>query len=209
VRLSDVEAAAGAARLSVLGGFHPEPDEELGSTLMLLGPGPDFWNQFAQSPEMRDGQADPLDRWSRRVVTRIAEVVGARPLFPFGPPPFLPFLTWATRTGRIWPSPVNFLVHGEQGLWVSFRGALVFEMTLDVPPPMERPCDSCTEQPCRTSCPVSALTPSGYDVATCKDHLRGGADCMSAGCAVRAACPISRSFPRDRRQSAFHMEAFL
>jgi len=209
VTLPEVEAAAGAACLSVLGGFYPAPDEGLGRTLMLLGPGPAFWPHFAQSPEMRDGAADPLDRWSRRVVSRMAEVLGARALFPFGPPPFHPFQSWATRTGRIWPSPVNFLVHGDQGLWVSFRGALAFEAALDVPPAMDKPCDSCPDQPCRSACPVSALTPAGYDVATCKDYLRGGADCMRGGCAVRASCPVSRSFPRDARQSAFHMEAFL
>ncbi|NBD96119.1 MAG: ferredoxin [Gammaproteobacteria bacterium] len=207
--LPEVEAAAGAARLSVLGGFHPAPDEGLGRTLMLLSPGPAFWPHFTQSPEMRDGAADPLDRWSRRVVSRMADVLGARALFPFGPAPFHPFLSWATRTGRIWPSPVNFLVHGEQGLWVSFRGALAFEALLDVPPAMDKPCDSCADQPCRSACPVSALTPAGYDVASCKEYLRGGADCMSGGCAVRAACPVSRSFPRDARQSAFHMAAFL
>jgi ferredoxin len=209
VTLPEVEAAAGAARLSVLGGFHPAPDEGLGRTLMLLSPGPAFWPHFTQSPEMRDGAADPLDRWSRRVVSRMADVLGARALFPFGPAPFHPFLSWATRTGRIWPSPVNFLVHGEQGLWVSFRGALAFEALLDVPPAMDKPCDSCADQPCRSACPVSALTPAGYDVASCKEYLRGGADCMSGGCAVRAACPVSRSFPRDARQSAFHMAAFL
>jgi ferredoxin len=209
VSLAEVQAAAGAARLSILGGFHPDPDEGLGGTLFLLGPGPDFWHHFAQSPEMRDGHPDPLDRWSRRVVTRIAEVVGARPLFPFGEPPFHPFFSWATRTGRIWQSPVNFLVHAEQGLWVSFRGALAFEGMLDLPPTMERPCDSCPDQPCRTACPVSALTPEGYDVAACKDYLRDGAECMDTGCAVRAACPVSQSFARDPRQSAFHMKAFL
>ena len=206
-----LETAAGAARLAVLGGFHPEPDEELGKTLVLLGPGPDFWHHFSQCPEYRDGLPDPLDRWSHRVVTRLAEIVGAEPLFPFTGPPYYPFFAWAERTGRAWPSPVNLLVHADQGLWVSFRGALAFKDTLDLPAAVTSPCLSCEDRPCHSACPAGALTSAGYDVAACKAWLTRpeGADCMTKGCAVRRACPISQGFPRAPQQSAFHMAAFL
>ena len=205
-----VETAAGAARLAVLGGFHPEPGEGLGQTLLLLGPGPDFWHHFSQCPEYRDGLPDPLDRWSRRVVTRLAEIVGATPLFPFEGPPYHPFYSWAERTGRAWPSPVSLLVHAGQGLWLSFRGALVFEEALDLPTAQEPPCETCPDQPCRTACPAGALTNEGCDVSACKAWLNRpeGAECMTYGCAVRRACPVSRGFPRAPQQSAFHMEAF-
>ena len=33
-------------------------------------------------------------------------------------------------------------------------------------------------------------------------------DCMSKGCAVRRACPVSQSYGRMEDQSAFHMRAF-
>lgn len=207
MKLAEVETAAGAARLQVLGGFRPEPDEGLGKALLLLGPGPDFWHHFAQSPEMRDGQPDPVDRWSTRVLTRLGEVVGTRALFPFGGEPYHPFFTWATRTGRIWPSPVQLLVHADQGLWVSFRGALAFDEDIRLPEPAARPCDSCTGKPCLSACPVGALGGDGYDVPACKDYLAGDPDCMN-GCHVRAACPVSRDSPRDPRQSAYHMRAF-
>lgn len=193
--------------LSVLGGFLPGPEEGLGQTLLMIGPGPAYWPHFTASAEYRDGQPDPMDRWSARVLDRIAAEHDARALYPFGGPPHHPFFTWATRTGRIWPSPVNFLVHAEQGLWVSFRGALVLDRVVPLPGPAARPCDTCAA-PCVTACPVGALTPSGYDVAACKAHVRATADCTQ-GCRVRVACPVSQSFDRDPAQSAFHMEAFL
>lgn len=209
MNLHDIGSAAAAAHLTVLGGFHPAPDEALGATLLLLGPGAGFWPHFVQSPEFRDGAADSMDRWSARVVARIAEVTGGTALFPFGGPPHHPFISWATRTGRMWPSPVQLLVHSEQGLWVSFRGALLFETRIDLPPLAPNPCERCVEKPCLTACPVDALTASGYDVPSCKSYLAEGPACMTQGCAVRAACPVSRDHPRAPAQSAFHMRAFL
>ncbi|KPP89695.1 MAG: Tectiviridae, minor capsid [Rhodobacteraceae bacterium HLUCCA08] len=209
MNLAEVDIAARAARLAILGGFHPGPGEGLGGTLLLLGPGPDFWHHFVQSPEYRDGAPDPLDRWSVRVLGRIAEVSDARALFPFGGPPHHPFQAWAERSGRAWRSPVGLLVHADQGLWVSYRGALVVDATLDLPETTETPCDICADRPCLTACPVGALTGQAYDVPGCKAFLTGGGACMETGCAVRAACPVSRDFPRNPRQSAFHMRAFL
>ena len=40
---------------------------------------------------------DPLDRWSRRLIERLARELGGRALFPFGGPPFLPFQRWASQ----------------------------------------------------------------------------------------------------------------
>ena len=42
---------------------------------------------------------------------------------------------------------------------------------LDVPPPAPSPCDSCAGQPCRTACPVDALSPAGLDAPRCHGYL--------------------------------------
>ena len=61
-------------------------------TIVLAGMvGRDGWEAFAASPEASDGLADPLDRWSRRLIESLARDLGAKALFPFGGPPFLPF----------------------------------------------------------------------------------------------------------------------
>jgi hypothetical protein len=214
MNLDNLEAQAAARHLAVLGGFHPGPDDEMlapARTILLVGPAePGFWPAFTSSPEWHDGDADPMDRWSRRVIAAWAAEIGAEALFPFGGPPYLPFFTWALRTGRIHASPVRLLVHDTAGLLVSFRGALALPQRIALPPPPPSPCLRCEERPCLTSCPVGALDGAGYDVPGCKAHLAdaAGEDCMKRGCAVRRACPVSRNYPRLSEQSAYHMSVF-
>lgn len=208
-----LEQVAARARADGLGAFHPDPADGTPDgcgTLVLVGPdGLDFWPRFAASPEMADELPDPLDRWSERVVGKIAEQFGALALFPFGGPPWQPFTAWARRSGRAWISPVGLLVHDRLGLWVSYRGALALPHRLALPDATApRPCDACP-QPCRTACPAGALVSDGYDVAACHGWLASpaGGDCLSQGCRVRSACPLGAG-SRSASQSAFHMAAF-
>lgn len=203
--------AVRARGLAVLGGFAPEPDDGAPAgcrTLLLLGPGAGFWDIFTASPEYADGGAAPLDRWSRRVIGDLAREFDAQALFPFDGPPHLPFFAWARRSGRAWASPVAMLVHAEAGLLVSYRGALALPGRLAVPAPGSAPCLSCAA-PCRTACPVGALSAEGYDVARCHAYLDSpaGQDCLQRGCLVRRACPVGAG-ARSESQSAFHMAAF-
>ncbi len=214
MRTADVARAASAEALAVLGAFHPGPGDDLPAgcgTLVLLGPDePAFWERFRTGPEYRDHGAHALDRWSARVVGRLAGQLGAQAYFPFGGPPYRPFLRWALRSGSAWSSPVGLLVHETAGLMVSFRGALAFEERLALPRPGDQPCDGCAG-PCRDACPVGALGPgpAGYDLAACHGFLDApeGAPCMARGCAVRRACPVGAG-RRPDAQSAFHMAAF-
>ena len=202
---------AGERHLEVLGGFAAEDDPGLPAgtrTLVLLGPlQPGFWGAVQSAPEW--GGPDPVDRWSRRVVGGLACDLGGKALFPFGGPPYQPFYTWAIRSGSVWESPVRLLVHGSQGLMVSFRGALALREVVDLPAPGVRPCEAC-DKPCLTACPVGALTGAGYDVPRCHGFLDQpeGADCMGGGCRVRVTCPLSRRHARMPEQSAYHMRQF-
>ena len=192
--------------LRVLGGFREE-----GRTVLILAPDePRFWAVFTASPEHADGAPDPLNRWSERVIGALAAREGGEALFPFGGPPWHPFMRWATATGRVWESPVGLLVDGEAGLWTSIRGAVALPGERPVPPADESPCPPCAK-PCLGACPVGALTAEGYDVPACKAFVRSpeGEGCRTRGCAVRRACPISEGWGRPDAQSAFHMEAFL
>ncbi len=208
---AEVAARAAAVQLEVLGGFAcaAEPTLPPGTrTVLLLGPRePGFWAAVQASEEW--GGPDPVDRWSRRVVGTLACDLGAKALFPFGGPPYQPFHAWALRTGRLWDSPVRLLVHETQGLLVSFRGALALKAGLDLPPAPQRPCDSCAK-PCLTACPVGALSGAGYDVTRCHGFLDSpeGQDCMTCGCLVRRACPVSLGYARMPEQSAYHMRQF-
>ncbi|MEL7461024.1 MAG: ferredoxin [Pseudomonadota bacterium] len=209
-----IEAMAREVALSVFGlvscaGDKAVPDGA--QTLVLLGPGePGFWDHVTSTPEFADGAADPLDRWSTRVVKALSDRLGGTAIFPFGGPPYAPFQRWATDSGRAWPSPVGLLVHDTAGLWVSYRGAIALPFGVATPTQPAKPCDTCTAKPCLTACPVGALTGDGYDLPRCHAHLdgAGSATCMAQGCQVRAACPAGASYGRVDAQSAFHMAQF-
>ena len=207
-----VQAALDPHYLEVLGGFAVEEGEAgfpAGTrTLLMIGPKePGFWLHLQAQPEWNG--PDPLDRWSRRVIGRVACDLGAKALFPFGGPPYQPFYSWALRTGRVWDSPVKLLVHATQGLMVSFRGALALPQTIPLPPPAIQPCAACAK-PCLTACPAGALTGAGYDVPLCHAHLSqpAGTDCMTRGCLVRSTCPAGAGYARMPSQSAYHMRQF-
>lgn len=214
VDLSEIINAARKHYLDVFGVRAALPDDPVPDgtkSIVLLGPlEPGFWSHFTDQPEFSGQQSDPIDGWSSRVITQLAADLNGAAIFPFGGPPYAPFISWALRSGRAWNSPVSLLVHDTAGLFVSFRGAIALPYAL--PPALagSSPCDSCAGQPCLTACPVVALTPTGYDLRTCHDYLETnpGRNCMDAGCAVRRACPLSKTYGRLTAQSAYHMKAF-
>jgi len=212
VTYDDIAALALPHRLTILGGFAAVDDPTLPKgtrAVLMLGPAAGFWPHLTAQAEW-DGQPDPIDRWSRRVIGHLACDLGAKALFPFGGPPWHPFHQWALRTRVVWESPVRLLVHGQQGLMVSFRGALALKQALDLPVPPPSPCHTCADKPCLTACPPRALTGAGYDVPACRAYLdtAPGQDCLSQGCAVRRACPVSQRYDRMPEQSAWHMARF-
>lgn len=223
-----IEAAVTGRGFVLLGGFHPAPEDRVpplpggasAGTVYLVGnAGPALWRAFADSPEGGDGRRDPMNRWTARVMTDIAEGFGAAALFPFGGPPHHPFVAWAKRGAPVRESPLGMLIHPEYGLWHAYRAALVLPGRLDLPPrdPRPHPCAACADKPCLTACPVGAFAadapdgPAGYDVDACVGHLAtaAGADCVALGCRARRACPVGRGYVYDRPHAEFHMRAFL
>ena len=219
--LATIEDAVRPYGLMLRGGFHPKPDDSVpalcdgreANTLVLVGnAGQALWRVFGRAPEF-NGMPDPLNRWTARVLDEIGAALGARALFPFGGPPYLPFVRWAKRAEPVAESPIGMLIHPDYGLWHAYRGALAFAETIDLPAREERPrpCDTCADKPCLKTCPVGAFTAAGYDVPACTAHISRpeGADCVDFGCRARRACPVGRDFLYDPPQARFHMEAFL
>jgi hypothetical protein len=199
-------------QLEMLGAFAPDAVDGLPdwvASVVLIGPAePGFWPHLTAQPEWQDGAPDPVDRWSRRVIGRLACDLEGKAYFPFGGPPYHPFQRWALRTGRMWQSPVRLLVHSSQGLMVSFRGALALREGIELPP-LAQPCADCAA-PCLSACPAGALTEAGYDVPACHAFLdrAEGQPCLEGGCLVRRACPVSQGYARLGEQSAYHMRRF-
>lgn len=200
--LDRIEEAAASHGLFVMGSVENR---------VLLGTDADWWSVFIHSPEYRNGVAHPVDTWSKRVIGDLAQAFDASAVYPSDGPPYAPFIAWALATGRFWQSPTGMMVHDRAGLMISIRGALECGTAFNSEEDALNPCDSCADKPCVAACPVGALRADApYDVPTCKAYLDTppGRDCMSGGCHVRRACPVSAAFDRPQAQSAFHMKAF-
>jgi hypothetical protein len=212
---------AHALGLAVRGAFHPAVDEfdawmpgvHVGTMVLLGFTGGEQWQHFARSAEAADGDPDPLDRWSRRLIGLLAREFHALHFYPNGASPQLPFQRLAARCEPVHSSPLGLLIHERWGLWHAYRGALGLPDVLALParPRPPHPCESCDGKPCLSGCPVSAFGGGAFDVKACVDHVRGAAgdECRLSGCLARRACPIGAEHRYSPEQQAFHMSAFL
>ena len=198
--------------LEIVGTFNPQISTHnlvRVKTLLLVGPKePNFWRIFKESEEYKDTKPNPLDRWSRRVLTGIADEKKTEVYFPFEKEHVWPFYSWALECDSINVSPVKLLVHNKRGLFLSFRGALGITQLEQFNEEENSVCDSC-RKPCLTACPVGALSPEGYNVTKCKEYIstNNKKSCYN-GCLVRKSCPYG-SKSRPDEQSSFHMKSFL
>ncbi|MSP89323.1 MAG: 4Fe-4S dicluster domain-containing protein [Alphaproteobacteria bacterium] len=214
---TDIAERLAQIGLVARGAFRPAEEDGVpdpAATIVLAGSiGSSLWPAFSTAPEAEDGQPDPLDRWTQRVLSTLALELGATPLFPFGGPPHLPFQRWAQKAEAVAPSPIGILIHPDHGLWHAYRGALAFATPIDLPPRDQRarPCDSCATKPCLSTCPVGAFSRTGYDVARCASHIGApeGGDCLGGSCLARRACPVAPDLAYESAQARFHMTAFL
>jgi hypothetical protein len=219
----NVQDAVAETGLLVRGGFHPVAEDGVPGgpeTVVLVGnAGPSMWDAFADAtgPGDREEGPNPLDDWTRRVLAPVVGALGARALYPFEGPPYLPFQSWALRTGGVHVSPIGPLIDPEFGLWHAYRGALAFDEPIALPETGHlSPCDGCAEKPCLGACPVKAFTPSDegmaeYDIPACIGHISSaaGEDCLGGSCLARRACPVGRDYVYGPDQSWFHMQRFV
>jgi len=218
---TELSARLASHGLLLRGGFllDPTTDSVLlercpgGRQLVLVGnAGSAIWPHLHRFITENPTATDPLDQWTALVLQDLAAEIGAIGLFPFGGPPWWPFQQWAKRADAVTPSPVAILIHPTYGLWHAYRGALLLEEPIALPPRpnLPSPCDSCRDRPCLDGCPVGAFSASGYDVDGCARHVNGatGRDCQTRGCLARLACPVGSEYRYDSAHAAFHMAAF-
>jgi hypothetical protein len=220
----DLQAALSSHGLNLRGGFAPVaadglpmlPNGQAAASVWMVGVvGSTFWPHFKASPFFSDGQADPLDRWSRAIGEELAARLGGLALFPFDGPPYHPFQRWADRAEPTQPSRMMLRIHPDHGLWHAYRFALALP---SLAPLARQPvlevaaglCASCSGQPCLQACPVGAYTGEAFLLQACADHLHSGqgTDCMQSGCLARRACPVAPDQRYVQDHAAFHMQAF-
>lgn len=184
---------------------------ENGQPAVLIGNiGGSHWRIFSNSEESVDGLADPMDRWTDSVMQAAARKLGCDIRFPFGDP-IWPFQHYAAAIGMR-ASPIGLFIHPQFGLWVAFRGALIFDLTIDIPDADcgSHPCLSCVQKPCLSTCPVGAFGQDGFNVGACRSHVSNDPDqvCRQGGCLARLSCPVGSQYHYEKPHQAFHMQAF-
>ncbi|MBA8878591.1 4Fe-4S dicluster domain-containing protein [Phyllobacterium myrsinacearum] len=218
--IDQITAALEPHGLVPRGGFVFGPDDDAprlshgaaACSVVLVGHfGSSIWPPFTQWRQSHRDQPDPLDTWSKEVLTDVAGAVGGQAVFP-SDKPYMPFQQWAKRAEGLSASPLGLLIHPEYGLWQAFRGALLFDRIIRFAPhpSNNHPCDSCVEKPCLHTCPVDAFDGTGFAVDRCRSYLARpeGALCMGGGCLARLACPVGQEHAYMPDQQRFHMAAF-
>jgi hypothetical protein len=189
-------------------------DGQAAASIVLLGNiGRSIWPSFERWRGVRANKdaRNPLDTWSKAVIGPVALEFGATAYFP-SDPPWQPFQQWAMRADDLRQSPLGILIHPEYGLWHGYRGALGFGHFLPAALPVRHahPCDTCSDKPCLSGCPVDAVLTSGFQIAPCRTHLKtaeGKTNCMIAGCLARNLCPVGTEYRYQPEQLRFHMAA--
>jgi hypothetical protein len=189
-------------------------DRTANSLLMIGNAGSSMWRPFTRSPEYGDGKPEPLDRWSRRIGTDIAEKLDGKPIFPFDGPPYPPILSWAARTGRVAASRIIISLHQQFGLWHAYRFVLVLPDVGDVDTSksgLRSACLDCIDMPCLDVCPVDAFDGEHYQVGKCVEFLgvNKKSSCRVQGCKARRVCPVAKEFHYLPDHARFHMDAFV
>jgi hypothetical protein len=219
--VSDIQAALDAFGLEVRGCLNFEANEKAPSlfndsaarSVMLIGHGGAApWTHFKRWQDaLSSAIENPLDAWSKNVISPIADTFRGQAVFP-SERPFFPFQQWAMRAEDLRPSPLGLLIHPVYGLWHAYRGAILFPVELEIQALqiLSHPCETCVEKPCLTACPVKAFSNDGYDVKSCRQHLadKAAQPCMQGGCLARRACPVGLDYQYGSEQMQFHMRAF-
>ena len=187
--------------------------------LLIGNVGKDMWHVFSKSNEFADGKLDPMNRWTKRILDEIASELGARVVYPFDEP-YWPFQRLAQKAAVSRSSPLGILIHPHYGLWHAFRGLFIFDDAHELSSQINQlipssedlihPCETCSDKPCLTACPVGAFTGERLEVKTCFTHLDSGndPDCMQSGCQARLACPIAKDHQYVDAQMKFHMKSY-
>ena len=181
--------------------------------LIVGSGGPAFFDLFAAAPEAGDGAADPLDRYTARVLVEAAQAALA-PLavahalaFPFDDHPLIPFQRLGRAAGLGGPGPLGLQIHPRFGPWWAYRALVVLDRAL---PPAAPPGDGCAgcDAPCVAACPARAVARAGFDVAACHARRLIAAPCHLS-CAARIACVRGPEHRYRDAELAFHMRASM
>lgn len=181
--------------------------------LVVGSGGPQFFDRFDGSPEAVDGAPDPLDRYTKRVITRAtrdaldpgraAHVVH----FPFGVRPLIPFQRLGRAAGLGGPGPLGLQIHPTFGPWWAYRALIVLDRPLPAAPPPGDGCAGC-DAPCVAACPAGAVARGGFEITACQARRLVAEPCRLS-CVARITCVRGPEHRYRDEELAFHMRASM
>ena len=103
-------------------------------------------------------------------------------------------------------SPMSLGVNSQWGTWFAYRALILvdsqFEVTL--PAVLGNPCNSCTDTPCISACPVEAVTLKGLDTEACVGYRVGDDSACQQQCLSRMSCPAGQLHQYSEQQINYH-----
>ncbi len=183
------------------------------SGLIVGSGGVTFFDRFARAVEASDGAANPLDRYTRRVIERAADdaldPLGARRAvhFPFDTRPLIPFQRLGRAAGLGEPGPLGLQIHPSYGPWWAYRALLIVDRALPASRPPGDGCAGC-DAPCVAACPAAAVARSGFVVSACHARRLAAEPCRTS-CVARIACVRGPEYRYSDAELAFHMAASM
>lgn len=184
------------------------------SILLIGNAGDDLWQQMPDNYLQRD---NPVDDYSRETISNVLlqELPAAHFsfLFPGDDPAAVPSLQ---KLGEIagWhnPSPLGLGINQRHGVWFGYRAVVAVSAALagDVFARQPSPCLTCSDTPCVSACPASALAPDRHpDLVSCVQFRMQHASPCAQTCLARLSCPVATRWRYSDAQLSYYYQHSL
>lgn len=190
-------------------------------SVILIGFGGNtFWSTFQDylqaNPEFKSNNIDLIDNYSILKFCEASKIldnngISYKIVYPFGESSFdLNFMKLGELAGAGVNSLLGILLHPVYGPWISLRGAILADLSLDeYDKPLRNfaPCPSC-DKPCISACPADTISESGWDWESCIKFRLSDNTCANS-CASRRACPYGEPEQYSEEQLEYHHKFVL
>ena len=177
------------------------------SRIVLVGSaGPKLWKLLTED-ELR--RPDPIDTYAEQTIQQAVQLYWNRVAIEWLYPgtKMIPLQRLCREAGWSHASPLGLDIHHEYGTWFACRGVLIVDepVTSSCVTTSERPCDSCSEKPCRTQCPVSAVNEhDDFNLTACIQYRTMPESRCADKCVARLSCPAGETWQYGEQQTRYH-----
>jgi len=179
--------------------------------LLLFGHGGrQMWQALAGSAFRHD--EDPVDGFSSDVVARFFSEENPGNSYTLLFPQkqgtkqgTIPLQQLGKLAGWHHASPFRIGVNVRWGSWFAYRAVALADtaFTPTAPVPEPSPCESCTDKPCLSACPVTSSC-GDIKLDDCMGHRVAAASSCANTCLARLACPVMQEARYSDEQIAYH-----